>query len=188
MDEQAAAKSLDNRSSDATVRKPDVRIEAWFTQFQVSVRKFLSRRRSVPTNELDDLAQEVFLRTLRYSKETDVENPLGYLLRIASNVASEWRERKRVSQPHESEWLQDLLIDEVKETENAVIRHAASEKLQDAIDSLPEWPRRALELHVMQGLTYKQIASALNRNPRQIVRDLGIAYSELRMKLRIEDI
>jgi len=188
MDEQAAAKSYDDRPSEAVAGVPDARIAVWFTQFQARVRKFLSRRLFVPAAELDDLAQEVFLRTLRYSKETDVANPLGYLLRIASNVASEWRERKRVSQPHESEWLQELLIDELKETEHAVIRQAASETLQDAIDSLPEWPRRALELHVMHGLTYKQIATELNRNPRQIVRDLGNAYSELRMKLRIEDI
>jgi RNA polymerase sigma factor (sigma-70 family) len=188
MDEQAAAKSRDNRSSDEVVGAPEVRIAAWFTQFQSHVRKFLSRRLFVPAKDLDDLAQEVFLRTLRYSKDADVKNPLGYLLRVASNVASEWRERKRVSQPHESEWLQELLIDEVKETEHAVIRQAASEALQNAIDSLPEWPRRALELHVMHGLTYKQIATELNRNPRQIVRDLGNAYSELRMKLRIEDI
>jgi RNA polymerase sigma factor (sigma-70 family) len=187
MDEQAAAKRRDNDSPEGAGTIPDARIAAWFKLFGKNVRKYLSTRRYVPAHEADDLAQEVFLRTLRYSKQTDVENPLGYLLRIASNVASEWRERKRVTQPHESEWLEELLIDEVKETENAVIRQKASEKFQEAANSLPEWPRRALELH-MSGLTYNQIAKALDRHPRQIVRDLGTAYSELRMKIRIEDI
>src|SRR3546814_12274886 len=63
----------------------------------------------------DLLAQEVFLRLLRYSEKTAVENPLGYLLRIAGNVASEWRERARVSKPHDQEWLDDLLIEPDKE-------------------------------------------------------------------------
>jgi DNA-directed RNA polymerase specialized sigma24 family protein len=92
-----------------------------------------------------------------------------------------------VTQPHESEWLDELLIDDVKETENAVIRQKASEEFQEAVNSLPTWPRRALELH-LSGLTYNEIAKELDRNPRQIVRDLGTAYSELRVKIRIEDI
>ena len=184
MDKQAAARSRDHGGAS----RPDSRIASWFLLWGKNVRNFISTRRYVPADEADDLAQEVFLRTLRYSKHTDVENPLGYLLRIASNVAAEWRERKRVSQPHESEWLDELLIDDIRETENAAIRINMSERLQEAVNSLPEWPRRALELHIMQGLTYNEIAKVLDRHPRQIVRDLGIAYSELRMQVRIEDI
>ncbi len=63
--------------------RPNKRFAQWFKDWRKPVRQWLSRRAAVPAAELDDLAQEVFLRLLRYSEKTAVENPLGYLLRIA---------------------------------------------------------------------------------------------------------
>jgi RNA polymerase sigma factor (sigma-70 family) len=115
----------------------------------------------VPAAELDDLAQEVFLRLLRYSEKTAVENPLGYLLRIAGNVASEWRERARVSKPHDQEWLEDLLIEPDKEPENSVCQARTDETVQAAVDQLPHRQKQVLLLRVNENLTYKEIAERL---------------------------
>ena len=71
---------------------------------------------------MDDLAQEVFLRLLRYSDEVAVENPQGYLFRIAANVANEWRDRSRVRQPHDRSWLDELHIDPSDQPDNATIQ------------------------------------------------------------------
>lgn len=164
------------------------RFADWFKEWRKPVRHWLSRRASVPAAELDDLAQEVFLRLLRYSEKTAVENPLGYLLRIAGNVASEWRERARVSKPHDQEWLEDLLIEPDKEPENSVCQARTDETVQAAVDQLPYRQKQVLLLRVNEGLTYKEIAERLQLSPRVVLRDLSRAYSQLRMRLDPDDL
>lgn len=164
------------------------RIAQWFKQWRKPVRHWLSRRASVPAAELDDLAQEVFLRLLRYSEKTAVENPLGYLLRIAGNVASEWRERARVSKPHQQSWLDDLLIEPDEEPENSACQAGTNECVQAEVDRLPRRQREVLLLRVNEGLTYKQIAERLELTPRSVLRDLTRAYSQLRLRLDPEDL
>jgi RNA polymerase sigma-70 factor (ECF subfamily) len=166
----------------------DNRIAQWFRDWRKPVRHWLSRRASVPAAELDDLAQEVFLRLLRYSEKTAVENPLGYLLRIAGNVASEWRERARVSKPHQQGWLDDLLIESEQEPENSVCQARTDASVQAAVDKLPARQRQVLLLRVNEGMTYKQIAERLELSPRVVLRDLSRAYSQLRMRLDPEDL
>jgi RNA polymerase sigma factor (sigma-70 family) len=172
--------------------KPDTAINDrfgdWFKEWRKPVRHWLSRRASVPAAELDDLAQEVFLRLLRYSENTAVENPLGYLLRIAGNVASEWRERARVSKPHDQEWLEDLLIEPDKEPENSVCQARTDETVQAAVDQLPYRQKQVLLLRVNESLTYKEIAERLKLSPRVVLRDLSRAYSQLRMRLNPDDL
>jgi len=70
----------------------DGRLISWFQRWRRPIRYWLSSRSSVPAAEIDDLAQEVFLRLLRYSDDIAIDNPQSYLFRIASNVANEWRE------------------------------------------------------------------------------------------------
>jgi RNA polymerase sigma-70 factor (ECF subfamily) len=164
------------------------RFAQWFKDWRKPVRHWLSRRASVPAAELDDLAQEVFLRLLRYSEKTAVENPLGYLLRIAGNVASEWRERARVSKPHDQEWLEDLLIEPDQEPENSVSQAGSDANVQAAVDKLPPRQRQVLLLRVNEGLTYRQIAERLELSPRVVLRDLSRAYSQLRTRLDPEDL
>jgi len=164
------------------------RFAQWFKDWRKPVRHWLSRRASVPAAELDDLAQEVFLRLLRYSEKTAVENPLGYLLRIAGNVASEWRERARVSKPHGQQWLEDLLIEPDQEPENSVSQARSDANVQAAVDKLPPRQRQVLLLRVNEGLTYKQIAERLELSPRIVLRDLSRAYGQLRTRLDPEDL
>lgn len=182
----SASASAHHRISDD--RAPNNRVAQWFKVWRKPVRHWLSRRAAVPAAELDDLAQEVFLRLLRYSEKTAVENPLGYLLRIAGNVASEWRERARVSKPHDQVWLDDLLIESEQQPENSVCQARTDANVQAAVDKLPPRQRQVLQLRVNEGLTYKQIAERLELSPRVVLRDLSRAYSQLRMRLDREDL
>lgn len=175
-------------SDSAPERGSDNRVAQWFKDWRKPVRHWLSRRAAVPAAELDDLAQEVFLRLLRYSDKTAVENPLGYLLRIAGNVASEWRERARVSKPHDQGWLDELLIESEQEPENSVCQARTDANVQAAVDKLPIRQRQVLLLRVNEGLTYKQIAERLELSPRIVLRDLSRAYSQLRTRLDREDL
>lgn len=164
------------------------RLTLWFGRWRKPIRSWFSSRASVPRAEVDDLAQEVFLRLLRYSDDVAVENPQGYLFRIAANVANEWRDRSRVRQPHDRSWLDELQIDPADQPDNSVFQNRVSKHLQTAVDRLPKRQREVLLLHVNEGLTYKEIADRLDVTYRIVLRDLTRAYATLRMQLKAEDL
>ena len=164
------------------------RLVGWFKRWRKPIRQWLSHRSSVPTADLDDLAQEVFLRLLRYSDDVAIDNPQGYLFRIAANVANEWQERARHRKPHDDSWLEDLQVEFNDEPENTIAREVANKHMQEAVNKLPRRQREVLLLHVNEGLTYKQIAERQGLTYRVILRDLTRAYSQLRMQLKQDDL
>lgn len=164
---------------------PRPRARGWFSSLGKPLRSWLPKRSSVQRPDVDDLAQEVYLRLLRYADDIAVENPQGYLFRIAANVANEWRERARPTKPQDDSWLNEL-SPAADNPEGVLIK--PNELVQAAIDQLPKRQREALLLHVNEGLTYKQIADRLGLTYRIVLRDLTRAYTTLRMQLRIEDL
>ena len=164
------------------------RIALWFGRWRKPIRSWFASRASVPRTEVDDLAQEVFLRLLRYGDEVAVENPQSYLFRIAANVANEWRARSHVRQPHDRSWLDELQIDPADQPDNSDSRSRISKHMQAAVDQLPKRQREALLLHVNDGLTYKQIAGRMGVTYRIVLRDLTRAYAALRVRLKAEDL
>ena len=160
------------------------RLTDWFTRFRLwrgPLRKFLSARWSVSASDLDDVAQEVFLRLLRYDNAELVEHPQAYLFKMASNVAGEWALRSRHRYPHDARWLTDLRAG--SDPEREVARQAAAAQLRQALDGLSPRQREVLRLHFGEGLARPQIAERLKTSERIIKRDLINAYSRLRTLL-----
>jgi RNA polymerase sigma-70 factor (ECF subfamily) len=147
------------------------------------MRRWLSSRSSIQPADLDDVAQEVFLRLIRYSDETLVEYPQSYLFRIATNVVNEWHERSRNKLPHDDAGLEALQEEPHREPENSTERTLVSSQVQMAVDRLPPRQRAVLLLHINDELTYKQIAVKLKVSPRIVRRDIANAYTQLRYEL-----
>ena len=164
------------------------RLIEWFSKWRKPICTWLRRRASVSPGDVDDLAQEVFLRLLRYSNDVVVENPQGYLFRIAANVANEWRTHSRVRHPHRDSWLEELQVERDDEPENEVARFRASQHIQAALAKLPKRRREVLLSHVHEGLTYKEISRQQGLTYRIVLRELSRAYTQLRMKLKVEDL
>jgi len=164
------------------------RVTELFEKWSKYIRYLLRNRKSVPPSDIDDLAQEVFLRLLRYSDETEIESPGGYLSRITQNVANEWCERARVRHPHDESALAELLSESDDEPEMALARTQRSEHVQAALEELPARRRKVLLSRVEHGMTYKEIARQQGLTHRVVVRDLARAYKTLRFRLNPEDL
>ena len=54
------------------------------------------RSRLPQESDAEDLAQEVYLRLLRVKDRDRIENQRAYVLRVAANIANEWRLLARV--------------------------------------------------------------------------------------------
>jgi RNA polymerase sigma-70 factor (ECF subfamily) len=141
----------------------------------------MGTRRGVRAADLDDLAQEVFLRLLRYDREHLVADPRGYLFKVAANVTAEWSIRARHRFPHEPSWLESI-ADEVDLAADLESAERAAE-LHCALASLPARAREILRLHYREGLTHQAISARLGVSRRVVKRDIIEAYTLLRMSL-----
>jgi RNA polymerase sigma-70 factor (ECF subfamily) len=157
------------------------RLADWFLQWRGPIRKFLKHRGAVKSADLDDVAQEVFLRLMRYDRAELVQHPQAYLLKMAANVAAEWAIRARIVRPHDSKWLVGLTVDGEPETE------AAQCELQDAVEralaSLPPREREILKLQFFSGLSRAETAAQLGATERSVKRSLVKSYERLRHDL-----
>ena len=161
----------------------NARLSQWFEAWRGAMRRWLSSRSSIQPADLDDVAQEVFLRLIRYSDDTLVEYPQSYLFRIATNVVNEWHERSRNKLPHDEAGLEALQEEPHREPENSMERTLVDTQVRMAVDRLPPRQRAVLMLHINDDLTYKQIAVKLKVTPRIVRRDIANAYMQLRDEL-----
>ena len=161
----------------------NARLTQWFEAWRGAMRRWLSSRSAIQPADLDDVAQEVFLRLIRYSDDTLVEYPQSYLFRIATNVVNEWHERARNKLPHDEAGLEALQEEPHREPENSMERCLVNDQVRLAVERLPPRQRAVLLLHINDELTYKQIAVKLKLSPRIVRRDIANAYLQLRYDL-----
>lgn len=153
----------------------------WFRKWGGALRHHLARRNKLSFADADDIAQEVFLRMLRYERAELVLHPQAYLFKIAANVLAEWSARASWRAPHAPEWLMELTDESNPEYECS--REDGHPNLRSAVEALPPRTREILRMHYEGGLTHKAIAEALGVTRRIVKRDLIRAYAVLRESL-----
>lgn len=157
------------------------RLSEWFRQWQHPLRRFLAARRGIPPTDVDDIAQEVFLRIMRYDKGELVDQPQAYLFKIAANVAAEWSIRSRNRIPHESKWLDELVSGELPEA--LVLRSQSQREVERALRRLKPRERQVLKLYFSGGLSYADIAAHTGESQRSVRRIFIRSYQRLREEL-----
>ena len=135
--------------------------------------------------DVQDLAQEAFMRLLRRSRDETVERPDAYLFRIAANLAYEQRLKGvRTSS------IEDVAVDlvEVSELpERRAIVWQRLERISRVMATLPPLPRKALILQRRDGLTYAQIAERLGTTPHMVKKHIATAMQRCRHALVTDD-
>jgi RNA polymerase sigma factor (sigma-70 family) len=157
------------------------RLTLWFRQWRAPLRRFLMEQGIVPAAEVSDVAQEVFLRLLRYDRAELIEYPQAYLFKMAANVANEWALRARRRHPHESQWLDGLLAKDRPEAD--IAQAQAQAEIERALYSLSPRQRAVLKMQFTEGLGREEIARRLGSTPRIVKRELMKSYERLRTEL-----
>jgi RNA polymerase sigma factor (sigma-70 family) len=160
------------------------RLADWFRQWRVPLRKFLVGRGVIPVSDLDDVAQEVFLRLMRYERDELIQHPQAYLYKMASNVAAEWAIRGRYVRPHESKWLAGLAADDRPEEQASQVE--IQDEVERALLTLAPRQREVLQLQFFEGLSRIQIAERTGTSERSVKRTLIKSYERLRTQLNSE--
>jgi len=150
----------------------------WRQRWNRRLFQFL-RRRVRTSVDVQDLAQETYLRLLRSRDLSEVRNPEAYLLQVAKHVALEWCDH----QPRPEalvELDEDLLVDEhLPELE--LDARISEKRLEQTLAAVSPMMRAVLVLRLRDQLSYEAIAAELGITLRQVRRYLARGYERLRV-------
>ena len=155
------------------------RLLEWRQRWNRSLFQFL-RRRVRSSIDVQDLAQETYLRLLR-TDLNEVRNPLAYLLQVASHVALEWCDR----QPRSDSMVvldEDMLVDrQLPELE--LDARLLQQRLEETLASISPMMRAVVLLRLRDERSYQEIAAELRITDRQVRRYLARGYERLRLAI-----
>ncbi len=155
-------------------------VDGWYREFNDQLVGFL--RRGVRAQaDVQDLAQEIYLRLLRAKNPELIEAPRAYLYRVAIHVLDEWRSKERRNSLHSSAALSQLaaesgLFDDPERRDVVV-------DLREALLDLPVHYSTTLILRWHHGMSYKEIAEHLDVTERMVKRYIVKGYAKLRTRL-----
>lgn len=113
-----------------------------------------------------ELTAETFASALRgawrFRGDTDVE-AVAWLYGIARNQARNWRRRGRVESAARSRLQMPLrdAADYADEADDRVVAAGLGREIDRAVQALPQMQRAAVELRVVQQLSYAEVAQRL---------------------------
>ncbi|NIK88015.1 RNA polymerase sigma-70 factor (ECF subfamily) [Rhizomicrobium palustre] len=137
---------------------------AVFQENEAALKRYL--KRFFPrTEDVDDLAQETFLRAFAADAFETVGNPRAYLFRVAKNLALNEKERRAhaTSSPIEDFEESPVLEDRTQvAADDALDSRRRLRVLAQAVAVLPPQCAKVFLLRKAYGLSYKEIAAKLN--------------------------
>lgn len=154
---------------------------------QYQDRIFRLLRGMVPEQDVEDVAQDAFVKAYRNLGNFDGRSQFfTWLYRIASNTAMDWRKRekhRRHAPLPETDDGQDMLPDDVPGPRSAAQRRELAKAIDAAIASLPEKYHEIVTLREVGGLSYEEIAATLGISKGTVESRLFRARERLRAVL-----
>lgn len=154
-----------------------------FGRYRRELHRYLMRRLRQP-QDVDDLAQEVYLRLCRLDDERCVHKPLAYLYGIASHVLADFRieveaEREVVTVDSDTveEWIDQpscVLPDDLADRLNL------QQQIDRALAQLPPTHAAVLLAHKRDGLSYDEVAEKLGLSIHTVEKYVTQAKSRIR--------
>lgn len=141
----------------------------------------------------DDVVQDTFIRAYRHLDRFELGRPLGpWLKKIAANLAinylNAWQRRE---EPFETETRPDgFQKAEISGSEpepepfRQVRATEFAEALEEAVSALPVEQQAVLELKVVEGMRYEEIAEALGISAGTVMSRLSRARAKLKASLK----
>ena len=150
----------------------------WRKRWNRSLLRFIGRR--VRTSvDIEDIAQETYLRLLRTRDLHGISNPQGYLLRVAAHVVAEWWAGRPPGEKLDEELNESFLIDE-RTPEFELDASLMQGILNRALENIPPLTRTILLLKYRENYQCKEIAGELELTERQVRRHLTRGVESLR--------
>ena len=137
----------------------------------------------------EDVVQETMLKICENGLEGDVKSPTAYLFRMVRNLAIDCARRRaremRLGDPEEGA---PELVAPCPCPETTMARCQALRIVMAALQELPERTRHAFELHRIEGVSQRDIASRLQVSPTLVNFMVRDAHNHCRSRLMSHDV
>lgn len=130
-------------------------------------------------HDAEDVVQEASLRAFRYFRTFTGGNGRAWFLRIVRNTCYNWRER----QPDLTDLFDENLHSHVAPTtdpERLLRQTDVTSAIEHALDQLPHRSREVFVLREIEGLSYRELAAALNMPIGTVMSSLSRARQAFR--------
>ena len=122
--------------------------------------------------EAEDVAQDAFLEAYKnLRKLKDHSRFAPWLREITCRTAANWLRRhgKRISNETPLPFRRKLSIEQARQQPDGIVeRHERVDRVQDAIDSLPERYRLPVVLRYLQELSYEEIGDFIGESVEEV--------------------
>jgi RNA polymerase sigma-70 factor (ECF subfamily) len=149
--------------------------------------KFLRRRLSV-ADDADDVAQETYIRMMKYEGSREIRSPSAMLFRIAVNVANDHGRSAvaRCAARHTDIDNVDLISDHPS-AEREVLAGQNLDLLLEVIENLPPKCKQVFLLSRAGGMTYPEIAQHCGISVKMVEKQISRAMAACLKKVGGED-
>lgn len=175
-----------NMESQSVEESPSAILGTFMSQ-QSSLKMFISRYIRRP-QDIDDIAQETFIRAFKAEQKGTIEYPKAYIYRIARNLALETLAKKstRLTDFIEDSVMDHTLISEtnVEEQVNTLER---LDKVKLAIAELPPQCQKVFIMHKVYGFKYKEIAHQLGVSVSTVEKHIMTGLKKCRDSVRRQE-
>jgi RNA polymerase sigma factor (sigma-70 family) len=136
---------------------------------------WLMPRLRVP-EDAHDIAQEAYLRMMKYEHSTEINSPVGLLHRIALNIAHDLDRQQRVRHYQHHDNIDDLPIEDAGASMERILDGERNyHRVCQAIESLTPRCRQVFLLSRASGMSYPQIADACGISIKMVEKHISHA-------------
>lgn len=136
-------------------------IQEAFLQHQASLKQYISRY-FLPTNDIEDVSQETFLRAYKAEKKKQIDQPKAFLFRIAKNlVLTEYSKKSRKIMDYIEDYDDSEALLDGENLEANIMAQQRVGIYCEAIATLPPQCRRVFLMKKVYGMPHKEIAQGL---------------------------
>lgn len=154
-----------------------------FQRYARELHRYLLRRLRRP-QDVDDLAQEVYLRLLRMGDDKCVRKPLAFVYGIAAHVLADFRMGEAHQQEHVT--FDDDMVEEWSERPPTFVpdeladRLNLEQQLERSLAQLPPTHAAVLLAHKRDGLSYEEVAHKLTLSVHTVEKYVTQAKARIR--------
>lgn len=169
-----------NASSQSTVFKV-------FEEQQMPLKAFISRLIRKP-QDIDDIAQETFVRAFLAEQKGAIQHPKAYLYRIARNLTFEILSKKSNKLTSYIEDSSDYsLLDSGEDIEGSAIVREKLDRVKVAIAEMPPQCQRVFIMHKVYGFKYKEISQQLGISVSTVEKHIMTGLKKCRQSVKSQE-
>lgn len=144
-----------------------------FVGNESSIKRFLSRY-LFDSEDIEDIAQETFLRAYKVTQGREIDHPKAYLFKVARSIALKELSRKSRQLTDYLEDTVDSDIDSNVSLEDEASAHQKVKLYCDAIAELPSQCRKVFLMRKVQAMSHKDIAKELDITTSAVEKHIAL--------------